>query len=534
MFPIFALALPYQQLAAVDQPAPTAYSAAPDVTAGAASPKHGSVPRQELDSHGYHYIIVGNRLLTTAEVNAAVAGGDTPRAAVGALKQAYERKGYFLVALVGKQNDKEVWLQVVQGRLTHIDGPKGLVTYFSGLKGNDKVRNSDVIKRSILAQTYDATNGQQPQISFQPAPEIGGSSMQISQTPLPDSHMFGGSLTAGNFGNRYAGHYLATAQAFAQHDGVTLQVNHSRALTGMDSNTRGAYYSATSANLSMVTPIGTFQLDDSGTSYRLGEAFAPLYPAGKIKVFGGSATQLLYADDLSRWSLKEGVHHIRDTGTVFSGTFTLRDQKYNVVDVSSDYSRRFGGLFSQAASVSLSGGIKLGNARGDGGFNHDPGSPAGHFQVYTASADVTQSLPRDYSVQFNLSGQRSSDILPSYQQWVLGGLNNLTAYLPGTVVGDRGYLGRFSLQGPLWKAGPVQLRPSVFVEHGAARYSFIPTNSPTWQELSDVGASVSLAIPGAKTSAIFAYAKPIGSQGVTETVRRGQQAHVFFYLQTSF
>ena len=267
MFPIFALALPFQQLAAVEQPAPTAYSAAPTAvpTAASAPAKPGSVPRQELDSHGYHYIIVGNRLLAPAEVDAAVASADSPKTAVGALKQAYERKGYFLVALVGQQHDKEIWLQVVQGKLTHVDGPSGLVAYFSGLKGNDEIRNSDVIRRSILAQAYDATNGQQPQISFKPAPEVGGSSMQISQTPLAGARMFGGSLTAGNFGNRYAGHYLATAQAFAQHNGVTLQVNHSRALTGMDSNTRGAYYSATSANLSMVTPIGSFQLDDSAT-----------------------------------------------------------------------------------------------------------------------------------------------------------------------------------------------------------------------------------------------------------------------------
>lgn len=538
MFPFLDVSPPpYPELAAAERPAqvapavPQSGGSTPAVAPMAIAP---GTARQELESHGYHYIIVGNQLLTQAEVSGAVESGATPEAAVGALKKAYERKGYFLVALVGKADGKEVWLQVVQGQLTHVDGPRGLTAYFSGLKGNDQIKSSDVVRQSILAQAYDATNGQQPQISFQPAPEVGGSTMQIGQTPLADAHTFGGSLTTGNFGNRYAGHFLAQAQVYAQHDGITLQLNHSRALTGLDSNTSGAYYSATSANLSAVTPVGSFQFDASTTKYQLGKAFAPLYPIGRIKVFGGSATQMLYADDLSRWTLEEGVHHIHDNETVFNDSYTLRDQKYMVWDLNTDYSLRFGGLFNQVASLSLSGGVKLGTAGGDSGFTHSPGSPTPHFQIYTASAGVTQALSKDYSLQFNLSGQSSPDTLPSYEQWVLGGLNNITAYLPGTIVGDRGYLGRLTLQGPQWNVGPVQLRPSVFAEYGASRYSYIPANTATWQSLDDIGASLSFSLPVAHASAILAYAKPLGSRHVAESLRQGQQAHTFFYLQVGF
>lgn len=494
-------------------------------------PKGTAGGQINVESHGYHYAVIGNRLLSVAELTAALQSGATPQAAIGALKKAYERKGYFLVALVGQAQDKQVLLQVVQGRLTHIEGPPALARYFTALKGRDTIRNSDIIRQSTLVQAYAATNGQQPQISFQPAPEVGGSTMRISQAPLADNRSVGGSVTVGNFGNRYAGHYVAQAQAYARHDGFTAQVSHSRALTGMDANTRGAYYAATTGNVSVVTPVGTFQVDGSATRYQLGKAFAPLYPAGKVKAFGGSATQLLYADDVHRWSLQEGVHHVRDSETVFGGAYTLRDQKFNVIDVSSDYAWRFGGLFKQLASLSLSGGAKLGSARGDSGFVHATGAPTGHFQVYTASAGITQALAHGYSVQFNLSGQSTPNTLPSYEQWVLGGLNNLTAYLPGTIVGDRGYLGRLSLQGPQWNAGPVQLRPSVFAEYGAARYSFIPANTATWQSLGDIGANLSLSLPMANTSAILAYAKPMGSRHVADTLRRGQQAHLFFYLQ---
>lgn len=512
---------------------PSASSSRP-VARSATDAKNSAHTRLDVTSHGYRYLVVGNTLLAPVALRAALEAGDDPKAAISSLKKAYEAHGYFLVALVGQLRGREVWLQVVEGRLTHVEGPGALVAFFDGLKGDSKIQNSDVIRRSTLAQAYAATNGKQPQISFKAAPEVGGSTMHISETPLPNAHAVGGSLTTGNFGNRYAGHYLAQAQAYVQHDGLTLQVNHSRALTGMDENTRGAFYAATGANLSAITPLGTFQLDDNATRYELGEKFARLSPAGTIKRFGASANQLLFADDAHRWSLSEGLHHIRDTGTVFHGAYTLRDQKYFVWNLDSDYSMRFGGLFQQPASLSLSGGIKLGGARGKSGFDHQLGNPVGHFQVYTAGADLTQALPHGYSVQFSLSGQTSPDILPSYQQWVLGGVNNLTAYLPGTIVGDRGYLGRVTVQAPQWDVGPLRLRPNIFAEHGAARYSFITRGSPTWQSLDDVGASLNLSLPVAHTSAILAYAKPLGASHVARALRRGQQAHVFFYLQVAF
>ena len=131
------------------------------------------------------------------------------------------------------------------------------------------------------------------------------------------------------------------------------------------------------------------------------------------------------------------------------------------------------------------------------------------------------------------SERAPTDTLPSYQQWVLGGVNNLTAYLPGTIVGDRGYLGRLALQGPQWSLGPMKLSANAFTEYGASRYSYIPVAAPMWQALNDVGASLSVALPVAHTSLMLAYAKPVGSRNVSAALRQGQQSHVFFYLQAA-
>jgi len=515
-----------------------------------AEEKKKNLPRQTVKSHGYEYIIIDNRLLSQATVRQVVQSAKTPRAAVGALKKAYERQGYFLVALVGRERGKRVLLRVVQGRFTHIKGPRQLTWYFSGLKGNDKVKNSDLIRRATLAQAFDATNGQQPQIRFKPAPEFGGSTMEISQHPLQNYQPVGGALTFGNFGNRYAGHYLAQAQAYAKGHGFTLQANQSRALAGLSQSTHGAYYNGTGLSLSDITPWGIYQLDYHYTKYQLGDAFAPYYPLGRIQTYGFTGTQLLYASARSRWTVKEGFHHISDRETVTATvpvlypfphlerrSVALRDQHYDVFNLGSDFNWRFGGLFNRAASLSVGGNIKIGTAPGgDTGFRNEnkAGNPTPHFNLYEAHASATQVLPKGVSLKLDVSGQTTPEILPEYEQWVLGGLNNLTAYLPGTVVGDRGYLARFTVQSPTFHAGPFTFSPKAFVEHGAARYSYVPPNTATWQGLTDAGASLSVTLPASKTSATVAYAHPVGSMHVSHATRQGQAAHVFFYVNQPF
>jgi hemolysin activation/secretion protein len=483
-----------------------------------------------VESHGYRYTVSGNTLLADAEIRAVLHRAATPEAAVAALRRAYTDKGYFLVAVAAGVQGHEIQVRVTQGRLAHVEGPAELAAYFDGLLGRDALRTPEVVRRGLLAQADAATDGEQPKISFEPAAEPGASTLRIDTTALKDSRTVSGSATVGNLGNRYAGHDLAQVQGQLQGHGYTLQATHTRALTGIDQDSRGAYYAATSATLAKVTPAGWFQLDGSTTRYRLGVAFAPLDPGGTVKVFGGGATQLLFADDARRWTLVEGLHRIHDRETVFDGAYALRDQRYDVLDVGSQASWRLAGLAGRTASVSLAGGMKFGGLGGGRGFGAGPGTAAEHFGIYTARAGVDQALGGGYSAQLDLSAQTTPDTLPSYEQWVLGGWNALAAWLPGTLVGDRGYLGRFTVQAPSWRLGGLKLQPALFAETGAARYH-ADTAGLGWQRLGDAGASLGLELPRLATRALLAYAHPLGSSRVPEEQRRRQRAHAFFYLQ---
>lgn len=492
------------------------------------------LPQQTVDSHGYTYVVEGNTLLGRSQLADAIRAGASPKDVLSSLKRAYAARGHFLVGIVARVQSQRVYVQVVEGRLTHIEGPEGMAAFFSRLKDDRHVRSSDVVRQSLLAQTYAATNGQQPQISFKPAPEVGGSTMLIQTHPAEDPRPIGGSLTVGNFGNRYAGHQLAQAQAYVRHNGVTVSANYTRALTGMDPNTRGAYYAASGATVSWVNPWGNYQFDDQYTKYELGKAFAPLYPIGHIHAWGVSGTQFLYADDSTRWTLSEGAHAVRDRETVFKYLYTLRDQRYLVTDVGTDASWRFAGLGGHPASVAIGAKFRWGGARAHSGFQKGLGQPNPHFRIFTANVSYTQAVANDWLATASLSGQSSTATVPSREQWVLGGLNNVGAWLPGTAAGDRGYLARVSVQVPRWSLGPVRMRPAIFAEHGAARYSYLAPKAPVWQGLTDAGVSLNMDVPSAGISALLAYAKPLDNRGIPAKTVNGQRAHLFFYLQVGF
>lgn len=505
--------------------------AAPQVVQAPAAPVSAPVV---AESHGFRYTVGGNTLLGAGEVQAALARAATPAQAVAALKQAYVARGYFLVAVAAGVRGQAVRISVTQGRLAHVEGPPALTAYFDGLLGRDTLRTPAVVRRDLLAQAYAATEGQQPKIAFVPAAETGASTLRVEATPLEHAHTASGSLSIGNLGNRYAGHDLVQVQGQLRHRGYTLQASHSRALTGFDADSRGAYYAATGITLSKVTPAGWFQLDGTRTRYRLGTAFAPLDPGGQIDMFGGSATQLLYADATRRWTLAEGLHRIRDRETVFDGAYALRDQRYDTLDIGSQASWRVTGPGGRDAAISLGAGFKLSGIGRPRGFGEGQGMPAAHARLYTARAGIDQALAGGFGVQLDLSAQATPDTLPSYEQWVLGGWNALSAWLPGTLVGDRGYLGRLTVQAPTWSPGPLKAKLGVFAEHGTARYHYVPAGSPAWQRLSDAGASLTIDLPRPDAHALLAYAHPLGGSRAPYALRRRQRAHAFVYLQFGF
>lgn len=108
--------------------------------------------------------------------------------------------------------------------------------------------------------------------------------------------------------------------------------------------------------------------------------------------------------------------------------------------------------------------------------------------------------------------------------------------MPGTAVGDSGYLGRLELSAPEFKRFHSTGRFGVFLETGGTTLTTPGKGTPPWRTLSDVGLSLRLTLPY-KFSATAMAAVPVersGFTGVTKTSLRLSRLDAFFVIQKGF
>ena len=82
--------------------------------------------------------------------------------------------------------------------------------------------------------------------------------------------------------------------------------------------------------------------------------------------------------------------------------------------------------------------------------------------------------------------QFADEQVPQQQQFILGGMDTLSAYLPGILVGDEGYFADTRLESRYtWNDFIVV--PSVFVEYGGAWYNNAGSPQGDEQTIGDAG-----------------------------------------------
>lgn len=102
------------------------------------------------------------------------------------------------------------------------------------------------------------------------------------------------------------------------------------------------------------------------------------------------------------------------------------------------------------ASISATQNIP-GGSNGDTASFQAPGGRAGstaNFRAVRFSGLVKQSLPADWAVQAQFSGQYSGDALISGEQFGIGGVESVRGFREREVLNDRGYRTSFELQSP--------------------------------------------------------------------------------------
>jgi len=501
-----------------------------------APPRYGAQPIS-IESHGYRYVVTGNTLLPPGSIEKVLGAAATPKDALGALQDAYHHCGYTLVAITGEVRRKTVRVNVLQGTITEFQVPDGLGWFFSDLKWRDDLRSRELVQDQVLAGAYAARSGKRIDVNISPAANPAGTAITIKNPPIPDYKPVTGTVTFGNFGNRYTGGYQAGANIAADlGHGLQLTASYIGGLPWLEAQSRGSDYGQGAAGISAVTPWGVYGFSATGTHFRLGEVTAPLYPTGNIYTYSLNGAQLVYADADTRVSVTEALNRTTFKENVLQSSFTLLDQPYNWMALGSTFNRTLS-LFGQAGSVTATAGMNFG-VSGAAGTLVDgvPGAPTSHFRYGTVSATYQQHLPKGFQLDLTGQTQWAANTLPSQQQWTLGGFGNLTAWQPGITVGDSGYLGRLELSAPTPEVFHTEARFGAFVETGGANLTTTPPGVATWQKLSDVGVSLRLTLPYEFTATAMA-AFPIASNGFTAAGERNLdlgRISAFFVIQKRF
>ncbi len=515
-----------------DQP-PFLPTARPPAIHVLAAPRHGSAPLV-VASHGYHYLVTGNTLLSAASIRKILAQAANPQAAVGTLSAAYRKEGYFLVAVKAAVEAKQIHIMVVQGQLTDKNIASGLGWFYTGLKGED-LTEPTIIRRNILADAYSTRNGQQLQVGFAPAENPGGSALNVQQTPLPGYQWLGGNLLFGNYGSRYTSNYLVGGNAYIRPGaGLEIDGGYTNGIPSLSQDSAGSTYYQGSIGINSITPWGTYGFTSQWTHYRLGQT-APYYFTGNIVSYALNGSQLLYADTNSRFSVNEGYTIVSNKVTVLQGTYTLTKQDYDYYTLGAAYSRIMH-LFGMGGSATLGFSYNQGVSGFHGTFINAPGAPTPKFRYLTFNMNYTQSLPLGMSAQLTSNGQWAFNTLPQNQQWVVGGFGSVSAYYSGILVGDSGYSARFALQSPAAHRYGISATGSLFFETaGVTSYYLSPRQAP-WQNLSDVGVGLNLSTRWGTTISVLS-ALPVGhSVYPASTVENLNKNRIdaYFILQQSF
>lgn len=490
-----------------------------------------------VEANGFLFSVVGNTLLPVTAIEALLRDAKSPKEAVEALERAYRQEGYLFIAVGAQVNQRLVAIRVLQGRITEVEAPADLVPFLRRVKDREGLTRRDQLLQSALVDFYTARQGTRARAVFSPAEQVGGTKMTVTEEPIPGAKPWNATLAFGNLGSRFSSRYTAAASgSLRPGGGLELTAGYTQGLPGLTGDSAGSSYKGAQVGASLVTPWGLYALTYSRTQYRIGERAAPLYPSGDIENGGITGTQLVYADEVARVTLNQSLIRVSNKQTVFDSDSILTEQDYTYATLGATYNRAVV-LFEQGASLGAGITYQQGLTSASGTFLPEgPGVPIPRYALGQANVSLTGSLPAGFSASATISGQYTEDTLPQNQQWVIGGVGNLSAWLPAVLVGDSGALARVAVNGPGYRWGDFGVSGSAFAEAGMTRFSFRPAGDPVTRSLADVGLSVS----GATTfglTATLAYAWPVWYRNVSGAIRESadsNRANLYFTLNQSF
>lgn len=417
----------------------------------------------------------GVQLISHEELAAIVAGATSIAAVADAIADAYQKRGWRNVLVLAVDTPERPTIYVSEHGLRAAHGAPQLTRYFTQFVGQPAIEYSDFAIAARLAETHATRVGSDVAASYRRAEESPYDTAMTLHTQERRPSAFDHQFNLANTGNRYLGRWFGSAAVSwtaLSSWRVGAAIDH--AFPELDDTRGRADYNAISAFVDRVTQLGLFRVVAAYADYEytadgvnerpVGEQEGDPQLAATNLSLGVQGEHFLHLTPTWSWIVGEGITH-SDYDIELIGSTLSAEETYTAAHLALSgkwrddlRSGRPAAFIDLQFRQSLSDSFRSLDA--DDGFN---------AMTYGAGVAITPNPLLRVSLSF--TGQYSSFALPQAEEWVLGGLDRLSAWLPGVTAGDRGMLMQVKAEVPVWGRDHRSLIISAIAERGTSEFS---------------------------------------------------------------
>lgn len=477
--------------------------------------------------------LIGATRLDQHQLRATLAAAKDLDDAQRRILDAYADAGWRNVAVTVVRSAGQPSLWVIESRLVEISAPAELEPYFARFEGSDSIRHSPFNRAARMAQWHARRAGFDAYSTYSrdgADPHI--VKLAIDVAPRRRS-AWDYSWGLGNTGNRFLGrNFVGLGVSWTGKNALRAGLSFDSALPDPDDSAADTQYFSVAPFIDKVFPFGVLRGFASYDEYRFqgdGRGRRPLPPPadsepapralGRTLAFGISAQELLLAGPGASVLASQGLRWVDDRLQRGGDDGPQVRERFLIVEAGADVQLNW---FVHPAVPNPS--FRLGLRQGiDGQVLDQQQDAQPGFTIVDYGFSTRSRWPGPVVLQLDLTASHALDAVPQYEEWVLGGFDRLSAWLPGVAVGDRGVLSRLELSHRLGSPTARGARLRAFVEQGTARFA---QRESQRARLADAGIGVDVYLPGRWQIEVVA-AQPLDSSSPDSAALRSNEVDAF-------
>ncbi len=476
--------------------------------------------------------VVGNRYLSTEAVERIIKQSQLPSDAIIGLANEYYKAGHLLVKLRYFRVDNRITILVNQYTLSDVRGNPQAKNHFEGLIGDSDLTAAEFDRARVLADLQARRAGIDYSYSYQEQPDTKQVVLTLQAHALKDNDATDYIAELNNSGSRYIGRYFGLAGIKHRSAiGSEYAFSYQSAFTELGESADGDSLHQFSASADHPFRYGLYGIELAYSNY---ERRPPSEDSANnncallgLLCLGASANtpentrleadiiqlalrgqQIVYSSPKQRFTVSERIEYVNSVIEQSEDGSKLLDERYSAAAIDLKYTRATAPTRSSLSiglnsRFGLSGGGTLDSydsfdqryqeQNPNAGASPDlaPAARSAHFVALQPSISYQLPLPYDLAFSTQLKSQFANKQLPEQEQFVLGGISSLSAYLPGALIGDEGYYWKLALS-QTWTWRDINLQPSVFIEHGGAWFNDTRSSAGNAQTISDIGVALNI------------------------------------------